>query len=200
MSHIFDREHHLRERLNKFLEKELCLPANDYYSNLDAEQFLNLKSVLSDINNIFTLKVSLAFANWISDILELDSEVKEKITSKVLTAKPSANGYDIEVSDPVKIIAEVKCNVPINGGTVYGAAQKNGIQKDINALINGKSKSQINPENYLKFMVFLNLSEIKSATDNFIKNMKSNKDKIVIIDTNSRIHHTDKIYVVYLNI
>jgi len=200
MVNQFDREAYLRERLNGFLAEGLCLPPDDYYSNLKAEHFLSLKSVLGDINNIFTLKVTHAFTDWITSALNLSSSVKEDITQSVLNTKPSTNGYDIEISEPIKIIAEVKCNIPINGGSVYGSAQKNGIQKDINALMCGKSKSSINPEQYLKFMVFLDLPEIRKATEHFIKNLKKYKEDISFIDDSSNVYTPDKIYVVFVSI
>ena len=46
MTILFDREHYLQDKLNSFLEQDLGLPDNDYYSNLDIDGFLQLKSVL----------------------------------------------------------------------------------------------------------------------------------------------------------
>lgn len=145
MSESYSRETHLRNQLNAFLEEEFTLPQSDYYSRLDIDGFLQLKSVLSDINNIFTLKVSLAFAEWVAGHLALDEVAKRQNVSQIQKTKPNANGYDIEVSEPVKLIAVVKCNVPINGGRVYGSAQRDGIAKDIAALLRGKTKSSGNP-------------------------------------------------------
>jgi hypothetical protein len=112
----FDRESQLPKRLNTFLEQEFGLPEGDYYERLSLDGFLGMKSLLSDINNIFTLKVTLAFSEWVSNHLALNDTAKQEIISQIQKAKPNANGYDIEVSGPVKIIAEVKCNVPINDG------------------------------------------------------------------------------------
>lgn len=198
MTVIYDREEVLKLQLNSFLEQNLNLPKNDYYSRLDLNGFLRLKSVLSDINNIFTLKVSFAFARWVTDHLSLSQEATEMIVSQILDTKPNANGYDIELSEPVKLIAEVKCNIPINGGSVYGSAQKNGIAKDIKSLINGKSKSAIKPDEYFKFMVFLDKPEIREATKHFVKNMKEGKELISFVDNKSKIGTTKNIYVVYV--
>ncbi len=198
MTVIYDREEVLKLQLNSFLEQSLNLPKNDYYSRLDLNGFLRLKSVLSDINNIFTLKVSFAFARWVTDHLSLSQEATEMIVSQILDTKPNANGYDIELSEPVKLIAEVKCNIPINGGSVYGSAQKNGIAKDIKSLINGKSKSAIKPDEYFKFMVFLDKPEIRQATKHFVKNMKEGKELISFVDNKSKIGTTKNIYVVYV--
>jgi len=200
MKEKFDREHHLQDRLNSFLKQGLGLPNKDYYSNLDVDGFLKLKSILSGINNIFTLKVSLAFAYWITRRLMLNQEIANGIISQITETKPNANGYDLEISEPVKFIAEVKCNVPINAGTVYGSAQKTGIDKDIQALINGKSKSSINTDGYLKFMVFLDKPEIRNATEHFVKNMTSEKERIIFVNENTSIESTENVYVIYVGI
>lgn len=198
MTEIYNRESHLQNRLNLFLESELGLPSADYYAQLDINGFLGLKSVLSDINNIFTLKVSLAFAEWVTKHLEINAEAERQIITQILETKPNANGYDIEVTEPVKIIAEVKCNIPINGGNVYGSAQKNGIAKDIDALINGKSKSLISPSEYLKFMVFLDMPEIRDATEYFVKNMKNEKERISYLGDDLKAKDTSKVYIAYV--
>jgi len=142
--------------------------------------------------------VSLAFAEWLTNHLELDDEATTQIISQIKGTKPNANGYDIEVSKHVKVIAEVKCNIPINNGRVYGSAQKNGIQKDIDALIYGKNKSPISPTDYLKFMVFLDLPEIRAATDHFVKNMKNDKERILFLTNKSKAVDTNRVHVVYV--
>ena len=200
MTILFDREHYLQDKLNSFLEQDLGLPGNDYYSNLDIDGFLQLKSVLSSINNILTLKVSLSFAHWVTKQINLNQETENRIVSQIKTTKPNANGFDIEISEPVKLIAEVKCNVPVNEGIVYGAAQKNGINKDIQALINGKNKSPIHPKDYLKFMVFLDKPKIKKATEHFVKNMKSEKERVVFVDKNTKTESTENVYIIYVEI
>jgi len=200
MTSEFNREDYLQDQLNSFLEHGLGLPNHDYYSNLDIDGFLQLKSILSGINNIFTLKVSLAFAQWITKRLQLNQEIQNRIVSQVVETKPNANGYDIEISEPLKLIAEVKCNIPINGGSVYGSAQRNGISKDIQALISGKSKSSIHPNRYFKFMVFLDKPEIKNATKHFVRNMKSGKERMIFVDEDTSIDSTESVYVVYVKV
>jgi len=198
MTEVYDRESQLQNRLNTFIEQDFGLPRADYYDRLNLEGFLRMKSVLSDINNIFTMKVTLAFSELVSNHLALNEAAKQEIISQILETKPNANGYDIEVSEPVKIIAEVKCNVPVNGGKVYGSAQKDGIAKDINSLMHGKSKSSIDPAGYLKFMVFLDIPEIRDATSHFVKNMRGEKERISFLDSNSKAEDTSRVYVAYV--
>lgn len=200
MADSYSREKELQEKLNLFLTNNLDLPDKDYYSNLNAGDFLQLKSVLSDINNILTLKITLSFARWAANHFNFNPQLKDTILTKIINTKPNANGYDIEISAPVKFIAEVKCNIPIKKGTTYGSAQRLGINKDIAALINGKNKSAIKPYEYYKFMVFLDNPEVKKATEHFVSNMKKNKNKVVFAADVSSITNTDNVYIVYAKI
>ena len=107
---MYNREASLKDKLNGFFEYKLNLPKNDYYSELDLRGYLELKSTLSDINNIFTLKVSSSFVEWLYEKIEC-IKTKDAALSQLLSTKPNTNGYDIEISNPHKVIAEVKCNV-----------------------------------------------------------------------------------------
>lgn len=196
---IYDREQTLKSRLNAFMQERLHLPANDYYSRLDQHALAELKSVLSDINNIFTLKVTLAFAEWLSEKLKLDQVAREEIKFSILRNPPNANGYDIEISTPLQVIAEVKCNVPINRGAVYGSAQRDGIAKDVGSLINGKNKSKMHPDVCLKFLVLLDTPEIRDATQHFVKNMKQHRDRIMFAGPDTKLERKDRVYVVHVS-
>jgi len=198
MIDTYDRDSELQSRLNEFLSEDLGLPQADYYSRLNLNSYLKIKSVLSDINNILTLKVSLAFTHWISARLRLDRDTARRIEAQVLATKPNANGYDIELSDPLKMVAEIKCNIPINGGRIYGSAQRNGIAKDIDALVNGKSKSPMQTADCLKFMVFIDTPEVRAATDHFVKNMKEHKERICFVGGETTISSVDKVHVVFV--
>src|SRR5213080_4738797 len=179
------------------MEERLRLPRNDYYSQLDLETLSVLKSVLSNINNIFTLKVSLGFSAWLCESLKLSAVVRENIRRSILNNPPNANGYDVEVSEPIKVIAEVKCNVPINRGTFYGSNQRVGIAKDVNSLFAGKSKSRMKADECLKFLVFLDTPEIREATQHFVKNLKQHRDRIIVAGPDTKLEKTDQIYVVH---
>jgi hypothetical protein len=144
-SALYNREVFLRDRLNAFLTRELGLPTADYYGSLSVEALLSLKSVLADINNVFTLKVSLDFVDWLAGCFKLPDEDALRIRESVLATKPSTNGFDIHIPSPIKAVAEVKCNVPINKGNKYGSAQRTGIEKDVTALLQGKPKAKVNP-------------------------------------------------------
>jgi len=194
----YNREESLRERLNAFLSQRFDIPALDYYSRLNTQAFLGLKSVLADINNILTLKVSLAFAEWISARLDLDSEARQALKRIVLRAKPNANGFDVWLGYPIAFVAEVKCNVPINGGSIYGSAQRHGIEKDIAALLQGKSKASINSQSCPKFFAFLDLPEIRNANAHLLRVSKTCKEKLVFVSENTEFDRLDIVYGVYV--
>lgn len=196
---IYNRETELQGRINTFLHERFGMPPSDYYSRLDQKGLSELKAVLSDINNIFTMKVCLHFGEWLGKTLSLDSDALSSIRESILSSPPNANGYDIEITNPISLIAEVKCNIPINGGTVYGSAQRNGIIKDICSLMEGKSKSAARPESCLKFLVLLDLPEIRSATQHLVKNMKEYRDAVVFAESGIKPERRDKLYIVYVN-
>ena len=153
--------------------------------------------MLSDINNIFTLKVCLAFAKWLGTSLNLTESETAWIERSILSKKASANGYDVEISVPVPIIGEVKCNVPINQGVVYGSAQQAGIAKDVNALLNGKTRSNIEVHKYLKFLVLLDTPDIRRATEHFF-NKSAFKERVVFVSPGNALTRFDVIYVVFV--
>ena len=200
MSTIYNREKVLQSRLNTFIQERFDLPKEDYYSRLNQNSLGELKSVLNDINSIFTLRVSLAFVNWLGQTVGLSAGACEAIKSLVLQKSPHANGYDVEISNPIRVIAEVKCNIPINRGDKYGSQQVSGIQKDINSLMSGKTKSQMKPDECLKFLVLLDTPEIRDATQRIVKKIKQHSENIVFTEAGTKPERRDKVYIVYVNI
>lgn len=194
----FNREESLRRRLNSFLSKNFAIPELDYYAKLDTEAFLGLKSVLADINNILTIRVSLAFVEWIAIRLALDSDAKLALKKIVLEAKPNANGFDVWLGYPVAFVAEVKCNVPINRGSIYGSAQRHGIEKDVTTLLQGKRRASINSQSCPKFLAFLDLPEIRSANEHLLRVSKTCKEKLVFVSEGTEFNRHDVVYGVYI--
>ncbi|MDH0834223.1 hypothetical protein N5D01_03490, partial [Acinetobacter johnsonii] len=159
----------------------------------------SLKIALSDINNLLTMKITISFVNWITKKFNLSQESEEKIMNEILSTKPSTNGYDIVSDEIVKLIAEVKCNIPINSGKKYGSAQRNGITKDLNNLLYGKTKSKFDTNEYLKFMVFLENESVISANQHYIHLSKELKENLIIVDETTSFDRKDCIYLIYIN-
>lgn len=195
----YHREEELKNRLNNFFITQFSLPEDDYYSRLDSEKIISLKKALSDINNLITMKITISFVNWITKKFNLSQESEEKIMNEILSTKPSTNGYDIVSDEIVKLIAEVKCNIPINAGKKYGSAQRNGITKDLNNLLYGKTKSKFDTNEYLKFMVFLENESVRSANQHYIHLSKELKENLIIVDETTSFDRKDCIYLIYIN-
>jgi hypothetical protein len=95
---------------------------------------------LKDIHNIITYKTTIRFIDWVSNRFPYVKQNYQVYLDQVIGTKPSDNGYDLVVTGEINLIAEIKCNKPINNGFKFGSAQKNGIVKDIRGLLEGKSK------------------------------------------------------------
>ncbi|MEC1526060.1 hypothetical protein P9D43_29135, partial [Neobacillus niacini] len=141
----YNKEAELKNRFNQFIMSKVTGENKDYYSKLTIEDFVDIKNTLSDINNIITYKTTISFMDWLRDHFSYVNENYEIYLEDLLKVKPSVNGYDIMVTGKVNIVAEIKCNKPINNGFKFGSAQKNGIIKDIQGLLEGKTKVNFNP-------------------------------------------------------
>jgi hypothetical protein len=198
----YRRDADLRRRINAFLCKTFQLPERDYFGEIDLGSLLELKSVLSDINNTLTMRLTLGFVDWAAKTLQMDQAALMGLRNDVLKAKPSSNGYDVSFAHAPPIVAEVKCNVPINGGTKYGAAQKNGIIADIEALLNGKSKASTAPAaaDSLKFMVFLDVPAVRAANSHLIASNSRISKEFVILKAGQVPNDPKVVYGVYANL
>jgi hypothetical protein len=194
----YSRENHLRQRLNTFLAHKLKVPAADYYSALGDESLLSLKSLLADINNIFTLRICFSFVDWLAVRFKLEAAQVTLIRSALQRTKPSANGFDVHILEPIQVVAEAKCNLPINAGTKYGSAQRKGIEKDVGALLGGKLKARVDISQYLKFLVLLDHPSVKAATEHLQRVSTVCRDKLLVTDSNTTFNRHDVVYVVYV--
>jgi hypothetical protein len=175
MTNYEGRQQDLKTKLNRHLTK-LTGQEKDYYQALSQADLAELKTVLSDINNVFTLKLTLTATEWICKNFGLNKKVKTEILKKIDSVKPNTNGYDIVIDEP-KIVAEVKCVFPSNNGDKYLAAQRNGILNDAIKLINGK-KQLSDTSNYYKFLFVINVGQRTDlALNTLLKLSKGTSDK-----------------------
>lgn len=154
---IYNRTDALKERLNSFISR-LTASQKDYFEELSQEELISLKSALSDVNNVLTLKTTLAFADWLCEFFNLDDLEKNEIYKQINSVKPNTNGFDIEIDTAHKIVIEIKCIIPINNGNYYGAAQRNSILDDAIKLKNGK-KSIPDTADFFKLIGLIDLGE-----------------------------------------
>ena len=218
-----DREKDLKECFNNAIDPivSLSVKDKDYYNALSAEQFINLKKALSNINNIITLKTTLAFVDKVVSSYLKDAIVVNKIKENIKSQSANANGFDILCEEgEFHFVAEVKCNIPVKEGQ-FGAAQLGGIYKDIINLSRGKKKNaNVKVQKLNKFMVFLDYGNIDAAIYSltktppewdsyYIKNLFDKQDKknqdilegvwknLIIIDSDKlpSLPDPDKIYI-----
>ncbi|MEC1525823.1 hypothetical protein P9D43_27875, partial [Neobacillus niacini] len=97
------------------------------------------------------------------------------------------------------IVAEIKCNKTINNVFKFGSAQKNGIIKDIQGLLEGKTKVNFNPIHAYKFLVMYDFGEhTLKATEHLIKNIPLDyRGKIEVYNDQTQLQK-DKVYVVFI--
>lgn len=159
-STIYNRTNDLRNRINEFLSK-LTGNKKQYFDLLTQDQLIDFKTALSDINNVLTLRTTVSFTNWLSDFFELSELETRKLIDQIDKTKPNTNGYDIELTSRINVIAEIKCIIPINKGNYYGAAQRNSILDDAIKLEKGK-RIVSDTSNYIKL---IGLIDIGKKTD-----------------------------------
>ena len=191
MESDYNRDDELKQQFNNFFEQ---FRIKDLYSKLSNEQLINLKKLLSCINNIITLRTTDAFVEKLFEDKFVSLKEKEEIFKKVRAQHANTNGYDVRYdgeNGDKKIIAEVKCNIPVNK-TSFGAAQEEGILADIHYLLTGKNKENIvDIASYYKFMVIMSWKNIDICIEKIIK-----KTEHVKLYTNPSELDTENVFVV----
>lgn len=182
----------LVSNIKKYFTEKLNLELKE---DLTVEKLFGLKTVLSNVNNMLTYKTTLAFVNWLSEKMNFSCEQASSIIQQIEYTSSNANGFDVYIKSPIKIIAEVKCNIPINNSESFGAKQREGIFHDIEKLMNDKSDS-------IKFMVLLENQKVKKAfNENSFKNkLKQQKEEIILVDNSTNFSKTNAIYIVFVKI
>ena len=153
-----DRQKELKNQFNGFFSKHNI---QDLYGQLSVRELIELKKIFSCINNIITLRATIAFVHQLFKDGFISNEEQRKIIDSVNGQHANTNGFDVQYDEEQrkKIIAEVKCNIPVEK-TAFGPAQTDGIIKDIQHLQDGKSKAKIkDTSDYYKFMVILDCDE-----------------------------------------
>lgn len=209
---IIDRENELKKNFISAVKEVFGLEIKEEdYEKISAEKFVSLKKALRNINNIVTLKVTNLFIDKLKDAKIIEEPQAKAMKDDVNSISANANGYDVEypnpkgtnvlVDKPINILAEVKCNIPV-GKTQFGSAQKAGILKDIEGLLNGeeKSKSSLSTtKDYFKFMVFMDYTEdgcdVKKSVNELLTPYK---EKVIITSDKVKDVDKDHVYIIYI--
>ena len=197
----YSRACDLSERFNAFW-KCIFKTDEDYFKRLSITELVNLKKAVSNINNIITLRVTNEFISFLQRNKLISVSEAKKLYDAVDCQHPNANGFDIKSQSP-KIIAEVKCCIPVEKHC-YGAAQVDSIISDIIHLAENKSKSGIDDsdiKDYYKFMVLLDGDRVADSIDKLIE--KINRDhpeiRVEMYTPNARLH-TSVVYIVSIEL
>jgi hypothetical protein len=196
----YNKESDLKDKFNEFIASKITGNTEDYYSRLSVEDFEEIKTTLKDIHNIITYKTTVRFIDWVSERFPYVKENYQVYLDQVLGTKPSDNGYDLIVTGTVSIVAEIKCNKPINNGYKFGSAQKNGIVKDIRGLLEGKTKvKSVDPREAFKFLVIYDFGDFTlKASQHLIKNIAADLKGMVEIYEDHTSLTMDKVYIVFI--
>lgn len=198
------RSNALASQFNDFMNRAAATIGCDYYSRMSARDFVELKNVLSNINNIITLRITHAFAERLLRCGVVSKAQYAAIDADIESTSANANGYDVLFTGNVGmargIVAEVKCNIPVKSDR-FGAAQLANLEKDVEGLLHGKTKAKgLDTKNYLKFLVLLDDGErVRTAAGHFVSAMQKNGYDIVIADNLGDLR-IDTIYVIILNL
>lgn len=151
----YNRTINLFDKYTKFIES---INTEDIESNFTLYRLIELKSILSDINNIMTLISTRSIATKILSILSLNNEDRERILNVIDNQKPNSNGFDIRIDSPIKILVEVKCNSLIHNKK-FGAAQ-------INAILDDARKLRLESSRNIKVRKFMEFIYSRIIPDN----------------------------------
>ena len=164
--------------------------------DLSIEDLLGLKSVLSNVNNMLTYKTTLSFVNWLSQKRNFTTVQKDSIIQQIDSISPNANGYDVDISEPERIFAEVKTTIPINNSKGFGSAQRKSIIKDLKKLSRPENSSA------LKFMVLLDNENVRDAftkEKSFVKKLKDESLHTEVVTNTTNFSYKNTIYVVFVH-
>ena len=216
-SKTYNRTINLLDKYTKFIKS---IDTEDIGNNLTLDKLIELKSILSDINNIMTLISTRSIATKLSDILSFKNEDRERIFNYIDKQNPNTNGFDIRIDSPVKILVEVKCNSLIRNKK-FGAAQINAILEDARKLRLESSrhikasKSIQDTKDYIKIIAIVNFgnrsdkdltsqllreTKCKESTNSARKERMKVKKFLRPLYSLSQIHEITDLENVYLTI
>ena len=167
----------LKEKFNAYWQKSLSTN-EDLFAKMSIEDLVGLKKAVSNVNNILTLQTTNAFIKMLRDDNRISSQHCADVLNEVDSTHANTNGFDVESNNPdSKFVAEVKCNIPVEE-SAFGAAQEDGIVKDIRALLESKKTSKVSKEEigeYYKFMVLLDVERVQESAKRLISKLAKRK-------------------------
>ena len=195
----YNRKDDLSKAFNDFWRKALN-SKEDFYSKLALKEFVMLKKAITNINNIVTMLATEGFIHTLRNDGVISSQQDAEMLPQLLATYANTNGFDVEYNKEVKIVAEVKCNIPVNE-TSFGAAQENSIMEDVDHLFHSKKKSDLTSEDiqdYYKFMVFLDVENVRVSTQKLIRKQTKKGLNVTEYTPKTKLQK-DIVYFIYIS-
>jgi hypothetical protein len=209
----FSRRGYLHENFNEIIGRALDLPPDDYLGRLSLEGLMDLKAITSNIHAVITLKLTFALVDWLQTHLKVTPEQARTLNDAADATKPFVSGFDIDSSDP-NLVAEVKGNIPVKGGSAFEAAQVKGLTDDVRQMFglppNGKLtermsvRSKIHRSNLgsaLKFLGVFDSARVRAAVSRWMETFrKAHAGRKVELAEGVESYEPDTVYVVFLTL
>ena len=196
----YNRKDDLSSAFNSFWQEALN-SKEDYYSKLTLKEFVLLKKAITNINNIITMLVTEGFVKTLHKDGVISTSQQSEMLEQLFETHANTNGFDVEYSaGQMKIVAEVKCNIPVNE-TSFGAAQENSIMEDVDHLFHSKKKSDLTSEDiqdYYKFMVFLDVENVRVSTQKLIRKLTKKGLNVTEYTPKTKLQK-DIVYFIYIS-
>ena len=196
----YNRKDDLSSAFNSFWQEALN-SKEDYYSKLTLKEFVHLKKAITNINNIITMLVTESFVKTLHKDGVISTPQQSEMLEQLFETHANTNGFDVEYSaGQMKIVAEVKCNIPVNENS-FGAAQENSIMEDVDHLFHSKKKSDLTSEDiqdYYKFMVFLDVEKVRVSTQKLIRKLTKKGLNVTEYTPKTKLQK-DIVYFIYIS-
>lgn len=197
---VHERENFLKLQFNE-VWSSILKEKKDYYSYMDDHSLDLLKNAVSNLENINTLKTTLSYISKLKQIFDISDKEVNAIEESVRTTSPYYEGYDVEHKGVINVIAEIKCNMPVNNSSNrFETVQVNEIKRDLEYLIKGKEKSKIkNIDNFYKFLVIKKHGKnLAYAVEDLIKTLPIEISKFLLFYREGMVMSKDYVYIYIL--
>ena len=210
---IFSRKEYLHENFNAIIGRALGLPPADYLERLNLDGLMDLKEITSNVHAVITLKLTFALVDWLQTHLQLTADQACALNEATDAAKPFESGFDLDCLNP-NLVAEVKGNIPVKGGSILGAAQLKGLTNDVLQMFGlpprGKSvetmsdRSKIHRPDLgyaLKFLGVFDSARVRAAASKWMETFRgAHPGQKVALAEGVEKFDPDTVYVVFLSI
>ena len=209
----FSRSAYLHENFNEIIGRALDLPPADYMGRLSLEGLMDLKTITSNIHALITLRLTFALVDWLKTHLNLTPDQALAINDSADASRPFVSGFDIDSTDP-NLVAEVKGNIPVKGGSAFEAAQVKGLTDDVRQMFglppNGKTLERMSEKSKihrpylggaLKFLGVFDSDRVRVAAGKWMETFrKAHPGRKVEPAEGVESYEPDTVYIVFLTL